>query len=430
MFSRFALLIFLMVTCTSITAQTTTVFSGLNRTQLSYLTNRIEEFSLTGKKSEIAFTLDSTSRLENQLEITRQNLVNLPAITKADYEIVVAQDTTIHWTIKESRTISPLFNFGRIKGNFTYLLGFNDIHFRGLGQTLTAFYQNNDGEHNYSVALTNPAYHGSRWGYRLENRRYAAIEPVYFTEATVDYRYSNLSLGIGGSFTPRPRRVFTLGVDLFREKYERVMGENVPMVGPASLLQRKSTIKAGHQLDRVNYHNEILAGYTWRTYAQYVHSFTDKTNFTILLNDLLYYQRVGLRGNLAFRLRAGISSNEASPFAPFVVDSQVNIRGSGNRIDRGTAQLVLNAEYRQTVFRDRRERFAAQLVAFSDLGNWRNPGGDISELAESENLRHFIGGGIRLISNQAKNAVIRLDYGLDVKNTNERGFVLGFGQYF
>jgi outer membrane protein assembly factor BamA len=425
------LLVLSLLTCSYVCAQTINNFSGLKRTQLSYLVNRIEVFFLSEKNDELLFNSDPDQEFDDQLEVTRQNLVNLPAISRAEYNVIYSEnDTLVNWLINESRTVSPLFNFGGIKGNFTYLLGFNDIHFRGLGQALTAFYQNNDGEHNYSVALTNSAYHGGRWGYRLESRRYAAIEPVFFTEAAVDYRYSNLSLGIGGSFTPKPRRTFTLGVDLFQERYQRIIGEGVPEIGPADLTQRKVTLKAGHWFDRVNYYNEILEGFRWQTNAQLVHSFSDQTNFKLLLNDLFYFQRVGLRGNLAARFRAGVSSNEDSPFAPFVVDSQVNIRGSGNRIDRGTAQLVLNLEYRHTVFQDRRERYAVQLVAFSDLGNWRNPGGNLGELVTKENLRHFVGGGIRLISNQAQNAVLRLDYGLDALNTQERGFVLGFGQYF
>ena len=43
---------------------------------------------------------------------------------------------------------------------------------------------------------------------------------------------------------------------------------------------------------------------------------------------------------------------------------------------------------------------------------------------------HFIGGGLRFIYKNAHNAIIRLDYGIDLYNFNERGFVVGLGQYF
>lgn len=429
---RFCLILCLLHTAgVSGQAQINNAFTGLNQTKLSYLVNRIEAFSFKENKDELLIDLSPDQDFMECLEQTRQYLVNLPAITNAAYTVEYSpNDTLVLWQIQESRTLWPLFNFGGIKGNFYYLLGFSDIHFRGLGQNLSAFYQNIDGEHNYSVSLTNLAYRGGRWGYRIESRRYAAIEPVFFTQATVDYRYSNLSMGLGGSYTPKPNHTFTFGLDLFRERYQRIQVEGAPAIGPADLSLQKIAYKAGHQLNRLNYHQELLSGFLWQTNAQLVHSFADQSNFMIVLNDLLYFQRIGPRGNLAARLRAGISTNEASPFAPFVVDSQVNIRGSGNRIDRGTAQLVLNLEYRHTFIRDKRERYAAQFVVFSDFGSWRNPGGELTEIASADNWRHFVGGGVRLISNWAKNAVIRLDYGLDIRNSQERGFVVGFGQYF
>jgi len=107
---------------------------------------------------------------------------------------------------------------------------------------------------------------------------------------------------------------------------------------------------------------------------------------------------------------------------------QFNLRGVGNRVDRGTAQLVLNLEYRQTVFAI--GAWASQLVLFSDLGTWRNPGGILGDLADPDELRHFVGTGIRIIYNKFFLATLRLDYGVDVYNTEQRGFVLGMGQYF
>ena len=128
------------------------------------------------------------------------------------------------------------------------------------------------------------------------------------------------------------------------------------------------------------------------------------------------------------RFRFGISTNTNTPFAPFVLDSQVNIRGSGNRIDRGTAAFILNLEYRQTVFD--LANFAGQIVAFSDAGTWRNPGGSFKDLLDRDNFRHFVGGGVRLIYKRAFNAIFRLDYGIDLFDFQQRGFVVGLGQYF
>ena len=135
------------------------------------------------------------------------------------------------------------------------------------------------------------------------------------------------------------------------------------------------------------------------------------------------FKRFGEKGNLAMRLRLAISTNNDTPFAPFVVDSHVNLRGVGNRIDRGTAQVVFNSEYRHTVHDSK--RWAGQLVAFSDIGTWRNPGGNFSDLWNSDHFRHFIGGGFRVIYQKVFGAILRVDYGFDVFNKNQNGIVIG-----
>ena len=161
---------------------------------------------------------------------------------------------------------------------------------------------------------------------------------------------------------------------------------------------------------------------------QNVYNTVDKNWFNTLQFQGRKFARFGDKGNVAMRLRLAISTNNETPFAPFVVDSHVNLRGVGNRIDRGTGQVVFNVEYRQTV--GDWKRWAAQLVAFSDLGTWRNPGGDFSDLYDSENFRHFIGGGFRIIYKKVFGAVLRVDYGFDIYNKNQNGIVIGLGQYF
>ena len=136
--------------------------------------------------------------------------------------------------------------------------------------------------------------------------------------------------------------------------------------------------------------------------------------------------------NFAIRIRAGISTNNDSPFAPFVADSHVNLRGVGNRIDRGTAQVVVNAEYRRTIhFKERTKRkWTVQLVGFVDMGTWRDPGGQLSDIFNPDQFRQFVGGGFRIINNKVVGAVLRVDYGIDVFNPDQRGLVIGLGQYF
>jgi mannose-6-phosphate isomerase-like protein (cupin superfamily) len=150
--------------------------------------------------------------------------------------------------------------------------------------------------------------------------------------------------------------------------------------------------------------------------------------FLIGWNDLLYYKRIGQKGNWANRLRLGLASNDETPFAPFSVDNNLNIRGVGNIIDRGTAAIVLNTEYRHTLID--KSWFVLQGNGFVDAGSWRNPGGDFGDFGDNQNLRVYPGVGLRFIHKKIFNAIFRIDYGYGVTKDASRGFVFGIGQYF
>ena len=124
----------------------------------------------------------------------------------------------------------------------------------------------------------------------------------------------------------------------------------------------------------------------------------------------------------------GLATNSDTPFAPFSVDNNVNIRGVGNTIDRGTGVMVLNTEYRYTLFE--KKWFVLQGNAFVDSGSWRNPGGDFGDFFNSENLRIYPGVGVRFIHKSIFNAILRIDYGVGITKDSTRGFVFGIGQYF
>ena len=180
--------------------------------------------------------------------------------------------------------------------------------------------------------------------------------------------------------------------------------------------------------NRVNYHFHHLSGLHNQLNIQTVQSISNDPAFYIAFNDTKKFWRSGTKGNFAARLRLGLSSYEESPFAPFVLDSYLNIRGVGNRVDRGTGAIILNAEYRHT-FYDKKQA-TVQGVLFSDSGSWRNPGGGFDDFSRQDNIVWFAGGGLRFIHKKIYNAIFRIDYGLNVQDSSYSGFVLGIGQYF
>ncbi len=393
-------------------------FEGLKKTKVSYLQTFLETSS--GQ-------VYNDSLLQEDL----QRLINLIPVTNATYRLdTIGTKINLIFNIDESLTLFPIANFGGVRGNFWYQLGFTDANLLGEGMILNVYYQNNDERDNFNIYYRYPALSGSPWGFSVGLLRFASVEPLYFDDGQrVFYDYTNTNINATG--------IYRLGVDQFLEvggtffiedynKNSRHAGEMTP--GPGSLREPKILTKYMHSFQRLKYHYFYLWGFYNKANYQMVYSLREYTWFHIFLNDTRYYRRIGKTGNFASRLRIGISTNNNTPFAPFVLDSYVNIRGAGNRVDRGTAALILNLEYRQTVFD--MNPFAAQVIAFSDAGTWRNPGGDFSDLTDRDNFRHFVGGGIRLIYKKAFNTILRIDYGVDLYNLQQRGAVIGIGQYF
>lgn len=415
-----------------LTASILVLFSDALRAQLSIERIEIEGLKKT-KESYLGRFIDSklgTFADEELLAEDLQRLKNLSSV--ADGTVVLdTVESAVHvrFDLKEALTLFPILNFGGVRGNFWYQIGFNDDNWRGLGQKLTVSYQNNDRRDNFNLYYKVPSFRRSRWGGSISIAKWASVEPLFFESQTVYYNYDNLSLGLSAIYQIQRNHTIEVGVTSFIENYKKdSRHEGLVTPGPELLEQPKLLGKLIHYKSALKYHLFYLSGFDNTASLQTVLNLPDRSWFHIFLNDTRYFKRLPLRGNLAARLRVGVATNNNSPFAPFVLDSYVNIRGSGNRIERGTGALILNLEYRQTLFES--AQFGAQLVVFSDAGTWRNPGGVLSDLIKRDNLQHFVGGGIRLIYNRAYNAIFRLDYGLDVEQPERRGFVIGIGQYF
>lgn len=412
--------LFTMLTGTKAAAQhliSNIEINPLKRTQQDYLFRFID--------SKVGESID-LEKLDNDL----QRLKNLNAIVNGSYTLdTINQQVDIQFHLQEGLTLFPLINFGGVKGNFWYQVGINDDNWQGRGQKLTVFYQNNDKRHNYNIYYKIPQFKRSKWGGSVSAFRWASVEPLYFSDEVVFYDYDNISLGLTSMYRLNRTSAFEFGGTYFVETYRKnKRHDDIQTSGPSSLRQAKFLAKAIHLSSKIKYHYYFLDGFDNSFSLQGVYNFYDQSRFYILLNDIRYFIRFKDKGNFAARLRVGLATNKNSPFAPFVLDSYVNIRGSGNRIERGTAALVFNAEYRYTIFENK--RFASQLVAFSDTGTWRDPGGSLEDIVDEDSLQLFVGGGLRLIYKEAYNLIFRLDYGVDAKDIDRRGLVLGIGQYF
>lgn len=394
-----------------------TRFSGNNKTDIDFLRDQFDQ------------NYNSTLDIES-LHSNVQLIKNIPGIKQAILVLdTIGTIVNITYLVEEMNTLVPIISLGSIRNNTWFRIGTTDYNWLGRGQFLSTIYQNNNGLHSGQVFFKIPKRNNSLWGYTASASSWASQEPLYFSDATVDYTYQNHGLGLSAIRHLNGKTTVEVGNTAFLEVYDKVenqVEENLP--GPDRLVQQKLLSKLVFTRDYRDYDYFYRQGGRWHLIYQNVITHNEDFLFNSLQFSGQYYYRLSQKINIATRVKIGISTNIESPFAPFVADSHINIRGIGNRISRGTAEAIINVEYRHTITDN--HNWATQFVTFSDLGSWRKPGGDITEIIDSEVVRHFVGIGSRWIYKKLFGATLRIDYSIDLYDSNNHGLVLGLGQYF
>ncbi len=366
---------------------------------------------------------------EEKLDIDVQRLRRLNGVSNATVTVDSSQsERNVTFHIEKRGAILPILGFGGIKDNLWFSLGFSNYNFQGKNQVLEAYYLNNSGRTNGKIFFNNERIKGSDWGFGFSAQRIATEEPVFFTERSVQYNYTNHALGTVGHYWLDDNTTIQAGITLFHEAYAKLENINIETPGPQQLALKKGLLKVVLRQNKLKYDYFYREGTDWFLNLQNVQTFSAPTPFYSATFEIRSFFRPTKKGNIAFRLKTALATNNDSPFAPFVLDSNFNIRGVGNRVDRGTGQLIANIEYRHTI--RHKKAWAFQLVGFVDAGSWRNPGEPLSDLFEFTTVRLFYGLGLRGIYNKHLETTLRIDYGVDAFDSNQRGFVIGIGQYF
>ncbi|WP_298782265.1 POTRA domain-containing protein [uncultured Polaribacter sp.] len=360
-------------------------------------------------------------------------LKRLPSVGHAFYKVIQKRNNfyDVIITIEENITINPEINFWTTTNNqFAYKLGLYDYNFLGRNITLGGFYQNN-GFDTYAINFRASNLFSKKWGLAINHQNWKSEEPLYFENESANYLYNNISFEILGLFQINLKNEINFGINFFNEKYQYLSGNIRPSI-PRFLDLDKVLLKFVYSYDDLDYYYQYTSGFKSVLFAQFVTSNNAfQKDFLIAWNDFFYFKRIGEKANWANRVRFGLSSNENSPFAPFAIDNNINLRGVGILVDRGTGSFVLNSEYRYTLYD--KKWLAIQTNTFLDFGTWRKPGGALNDFTKSDNIRVYSGLGLRFISKKIYNATFRIDYGFRVSNNSgesKGGFVFGIGQYF
>lgn len=376
-------------------------------------------------------SLKSGNKLDSlviEQDITR--LKRLPAVSHAYYQVFKSTDNTynVFYNIVENFTLIPYLNIYTTNDDeFAFRSGLNEFNLFGRNLGLGVFYQH-DIYDSYAINFRAPYLFSNKFGLAINYQDLTTLEPVFFDGTTADYKYNNESFEVLGLYEVNFKNRFELGFNYFMEDYTYRSGATNPNV-PQELNVHKWLLKGIYEYNNLNYFYQYISGFRSQFIFQYVTSTSDNLpDFFIGWNDFYFFKRIGNRGNWANRVRVGFSKNDKTPFAPFSVDNNLNIRGVGNTIDRGTGSIVYNTEYRHTLYE--KNWFALQGNAFLDSGTWRNPGGGLDDFTKSENIKVYAGFGLRFIHKKIYNAIFRIDYGNGLTKNSTNGFVFGIGQYF
>jgi outer membrane protein assembly factor BamA len=369
--------------------------------------------------------LDSLIIEEDILRLKR-----LPSVSHAYYQVFPSDENqyNVFYNIEENFTLIPSANIYTTNNDeFAFRLGLYEFNVLGRNITFGGFYQK-DIYKSYAINFRAPYLFTNKLGLAINHQNLTTQEPVFFDNTSSNYKYNNKSLEILGLYEFNFSNRLELGVNYFVEDYEYKFGATNPNV-PQELNVHKWLLKGIYEYNELDYFYQYVSGFKSQFNFQYVTSTNDMLpDFFIGWNDFFFYERVGEKGNWANRLRLGLSTNNETPFAPFSVDNNLNIRGVGNTIDRGTGVIVLNSEYRHTLLE--KGWFVLQANAFVDSGTWRNPGGDFSDFSKMDNVKIYPGLGLRFIHKKIYNAIFRIDYGYGITKNSTKGFVFGIGQYF
>ena len=403
----------------------------------SYSQNNVADLKILGNKKLKASFVENISSLKagSPLDslIMEQDILRLkrlPSVSHAYYEVFHSEGNqyNVIYNVEENFTLIPSLNiYTTNEDEFAYRVGLFEFNLFGKNIGLGGFYQK-DNYHSYAINFRAPYLFSNKFGLALNVQNLTTLEPVFFDNTSANYKYNNESMEVLGLYEVNFKNRIELGINYFVEDYQYKSGATNTNV-PQELNIQKWLAKGVYEFNNLDYYYQYLSGFRSQFNFQYVTSTNDKLpDFFIGWNDFFYFKRIGEKGNWASRLRMGLSTNDETPFAPFSVDNNLNIRGVGNTIDRGTGVIVLNTEYRYTLYE--KDWFVLQGNAFVDTGTWRNPGGDFGDFSKSKNVKIYPGLGLRLMHKKIYNAIFRIDYGYGISENATKGFVFGIGQYF
>lgn len=394
----------------------TIYFDGITKTDTTYLKALID--------TKVAAPLDTTT-LNNDIQ-TLKNL-NLFFSVIGKYTVNENGNYDVLFQIEEAIYLYPILSISGFEDQLKIQAGGNQINFLGKAQSLGVLYQYYD-RHSLSIFYTAPRHSNGKTGHEAAIAKYSTVEPLYFEDTASSFNFDNYSVSLGGFYWLGRKIRLGLGGMYMWEKYEQIDDADIGL-NMKEFSFNKYQIRLQANYEAINQHYEFREGLSAAYFSEMIQTEGfPEASFFKATTGLKYFKRIGKKGNVGAQAKFGISTNNFSPFAPFVLDGFINVRGIGNRVARGTAEFIINSEYLHTFLK--KKYFILQGAGFADYGTLRAPGAELSDLFTGNEVNLFLGAGIRLHSRFIYKTIFRLDYSVNPTNVSERAFTFGLGQFF
>ena len=400
-------------------------FEGLKKTKASFLA-RITKVK-PGTTTDSIVVITDIERFKR-----------LDGIAFADYKVESSPNGgyNITYIVEENFSIIPGIRIGQAADDsFSYR--FSAFEFNGLGRNIIfgGFFKK-EVFNGFGVFLEHPYLFTNKLGLGVDYIDDSSQQPVFFSsdniEDETDFIYTSRGPEVTLFYELDFHNRFEFGVKASEENYIFLNSgtENQDLINIPEPSISRTGFRGSYEFVDINIEYQNVSGFRNLFDATF---FTKSNNLIqtdyILSNTTQYFKRIGSKGNFASQLQLQISNKiENSAFAPLTIDNQLNTRGSGNIVDRGSLIASVNSEYRHTLLE--KGWFVLQGNGFVDISGIQRPNANLGDTFSADTLRVYSGLGIRFIHKYIFNAVLRFDYGVNLSGNGGNGFVFGIGQYF
>jgi len=416
---RFLLIFFVLPLSLHAQVLDTVIFKGLTQTSEAYLRGLIN--CKKGSKFDSLIIKQDEQILNN---------LNLFFSVQSEWQFNQGNPDhsySVYFIIEESIYVFPLLSISGFKDVLKIQAGISNINWKGEQKTIGLWYQYYD-RHSFSIYHKVPRHKNQKTGHDLIISKYSTLEPLYFHDAMSMFNFDNYSVYFNGRYWLNPRTKVELGFTPIYEVYEQL--DDVDINLPDKRFEFiKFRVNTSLTINNLNYKFERIAGSKFELYLETIQTYQfPMASFFMVKTNWIRHYKFKKKGNLSFRHQIGLSTNQDSPFSPFVLDGFLNLRGIGNRVARGTGIHFINLEYRHTVIKN--DFFIGQMIGFTDLGSIRPPAKAWTTLVMPNNSNIYSGLGIRIHSQKIYRTILRLDYGVKISDQFNGGFSFGLNQFF